>query len=125
MIKIMLASLRRLAIRETRPSHLSRSMSSISTEKWDLLSAVSLERVPIVTRDLLEIEARFFKMLNTIELERSHKSDFELRRLADKKRAKELEVGAELDLDSQPQQTAQDVLDLNTAELAQFKFAER
>uniref|UniRef100_A0A0A9W4P4 Large ribosomal subunit protein mL46 n=1 Tax=Lygus hesperus TaxID=30085 RepID=A0A0A9W4P4_LYGHE len=101
-----------------------RNLSS-SSEKWDLVSAVSLERLPVITRELKDVETRFMAFLNQVEKERSHKSNFELRREADKKRAKELEKGAELDLDSQPQQTAQDFLDASTEELQNFKFAKR
>ncbi|BES99273.1 ribosomal protein, L46 [Nesidiocoris tenuis] len=108
-----------------RPSNIFLRSSSTSSEKWDIVSAVSLERLPVVTRELKDVERRFFEMLNRHEKENSHRSDFELRVEADKKRALELEKGANLDLDSLPQQTSNDFLDACGEEFKKFKFSKR
>ncbi|XP_073992489.1 mitochondrial ribosomal protein L46 [Rhodnius prolixus] len=97
------------------------------TEKWDLLAGVSLERLPIITRDFDENEQKMFNLLSRIELENSHKSNFEVRLENDMKRAKELKEGTleNIDLDGAPQQTAQDFLDMCHEELKSFKFGSR
>lgn len=108
-------------------STLGESNLKTSKEKWDILSAVSLERRPVITRDLNEIEKQFYKQLQEIEYEGSYKSNFEIRMVKDKKRAKEVKAGniSITEMDKFPQQTAQDFLDASTEELNSFKFANR
>lgn len=48
-------------------------------EKWDLLTAVCLERKPIITQELTEIEKEFKDYLAQVELERSLRNDFEIK----------------------------------------------
>lgn len=58
--------------------------TSGSREKWDLMSAVCLERKPLITRDFNEIEKKVQLLMNELELENSMKSDHELRCIAGK-----------------------------------------
>lgn len=80
-------------------------------EKWDLLSAVCLERHPVVTKPMRDIEAKYQKMLERIEFENSAISDFE-------KEGHQIENIAS-------NQTIQDLEDSWEEELAKFKFASR
>lgn len=103
------------------------SSQKYSKEKYDLLSAVSLERRPVITREFNELEQRFSKQLQEIEYERSYKSNFEVRMEEDVKRAKEVKEGnvSIVEMDSFPQQTAQDFLDASVKELDSFTFGKR
>ena len=47
-------------------------------EKWDLLSAVCLERKPVIARNLLPIEKEVLSMAQQIEYRLSLKSDHEI-----------------------------------------------
>lgn len=51
---------------------------STSTEKWDLQTAICLEKRPIVMPALTDIEKSFQNVLQEIERENSLKSDFEI-----------------------------------------------
>uniref|UniRef100_A0A1Y1L4T3 Large ribosomal subunit protein mL46 N-terminal domain-containing protein n=1 Tax=Photinus pyralis TaxID=7054 RepID=A0A1Y1L4T3_PHOPY len=95
-----------------------------SKTKWDLLTAVCVERKPIVTPALTELEQTFHKYLSEKEFELSLKSDHELQHEAELKQQSLLKKG-DVDLDATTKQTAQDFLDACTEELAQFKFADR
>lgn len=55
------------------------SRYSTSQEKWDLQAAICLEKKPIVIPNLNEFEQKFQKALSEIEVERSFKSEFEIR----------------------------------------------
>lgn len=55
------------------------STTSCFKEKWDLLTAVCLERKPVITPTPNEIETKFAKYLQEVEFERSLKSDHEVR----------------------------------------------
>ncbi|XP_043510201.1 39S ribosomal protein L46, mitochondrial isoform X2 [Frieseomelitta varia] len=77
-------------------------------EKWDLLSAVCLERHPVITKSMLDIETRFHDMLQQVELENSMISDFEMQKQNNKNR-----------------KTIQDLEDSWKEEFTNFKFAER
>lgn len=55
------------------------SRYSTSQEKWDLQAAICLEKKPIVIPNLNEFEQKFQKVLSEIEVERSFKSEIELR----------------------------------------------
>lgn len=56
---------------------------STSTEKWDLQTAICLEKRPIIMPALTELEKEFQKVLFEVEMENSLKSDFELRNETD------------------------------------------
>ncbi|XP_026463163.1 39S ribosomal protein L46, mitochondrial-like [Ctenocephalides felis] len=95
--------------------------------RWDLASAICLERLPIVTRELGPLENKFQEYLSTVEFENSLKSDFEIRRENDKKQAELLKKGdtSDIDLDAVSSQTAQDFKDACVEELSKFKLAPR
>lgn len=52
---------------------------STSQEKWDIQTAVCLEKKPMVSANLEGLEREFQKLLSEIEVEKSVKSDFEIR----------------------------------------------
>uniref|UniRef100_A0A182V443 Large ribosomal subunit protein mL46 n=1 Tax=Anopheles merus TaxID=30066 RepID=A0A182V443_ANOME len=94
-------------------------------QKWDLYAGVLVERLPIVTKTLDPIEAKFKEMLNQIELEKSLKSNHELRKETEKQQLELLKAG-KIDLDSEAlKQTAQDLEDAYNEEYARFKPAPR
>ncbi|KAG5868042.1 hypothetical protein JTB14_001734 [Gonioctena quinquepunctata] len=96
--------------------------SSLSSEKWDLLTAVCLERRPIITPALNEIEKEYKQFMADIELERSLKSNIELRHEADLVQLELLKKGGDIgDMDSNLKQTAQDLMDLWNEEASKFK----
>ncbi|XP_050075342.1 39S ribosomal protein L46, mitochondrial [Anopheles maculipalpis] len=93
--------------------------------KWDLYAGVLVERLPIVTKTLEPIEAKFKQMLDQIELEKSLKSNHELRKETEKQQLELLKAG-KIDLDSEAlKQTAQDLEDAYNEEFARFKPAPR
>lgn len=103
------------------------NLSSQAKKKWDLFAAVCLERKPVVTPTLNDLETEFAKYLSQVEFERSLKADHELRHEKDKKHAavlKNADVN-DVDLDVTAIQTAQDFEDACTEELVKFKFASR
>ncbi|CAH1969369.1 unnamed protein product [Acanthoscelides obtectus] len=51
--------------------------------KWDLYAAVCLERKPVITPQLNELQEEYKTLIAEIEFERSLKSDHELRHEAD------------------------------------------
>ena len=65
----------------SRRSAATTSAASSSSEggKWELWSAVVVERVPTLTKDLGEMETAVCETLREIEEERSIKCNFELR----------------------------------------------
>ncbi|KAL0107799.1 hypothetical protein PUN28_014820 [Cardiocondyla obscurior] len=101
-----------------------RMLTTANTKKWDLYSAVCLERHPIVTQSMQEIEAKFHNMLKTIEYENSLKSDYELKKEAENKQEK-LNKTESVDDINVVMQTMQDIEDIYQEELNNFKFAPR
>lgn len=98
--------------------------SAGSKEKWDLLTAVCLERKPIITPTLTDLEQKYKKLLEELEFEKSLKSDHELRHENDLKQQDILKKG-DGDIDVMVKETAQDFLDASTDELTKFKFPNR
>ena len=97
-------------------------------EKWDLLSAVCLERHPVITKPMQDIEARFQETLKQIEFENSLLSDFEIemkKELDEKQKQKSGRMLTDDDTDIVSNQTKQDFLDSSEQELTKFKFAPR
>lgn len=102
-------------------------VTSQSKKKWDLMSAVCLERKPLITRELNEIEKKVQDLMYQVELENSMKSDHELRCIADELRAQKLlEKTLNVDMiDDALQQTGQDFVDVGLNELKKFTPASR
>ncbi|KAK7574204.1 hypothetical protein V9T40_011395 [Parthenolecanium corni] len=103
------------------------SSSTQLVEKWDIVCGVCLERKPVITRPLNDLEIRFSKMLQQIELENSQKSEHELRCEADAKRAQEFKKGkiSTEDLDKAVGQSATEFEDVSMKELKAFQVAPR
>ncbi|CAH0559513.1 unnamed protein product [Brassicogethes aeneus] len=97
------------------------STTSLVNEKWDLLTAVCLERKPVITQELNEIQKEYEELLAEVEFERSLKSDHELQHELELKQIEALKKGDSDDLDVNLKQTAQDFVDLCVEELTQFK----
>lgn len=55
------------------------SQYSTAHQKWDLQTAICLERKPIIAPTLTALEAAFHQVLSEVEVENSYKSDFEIR----------------------------------------------
>ncbi|XP_068632758.1 large ribosomal subunit protein mL46 [Battus philenor] len=92
--------------------------------QWDIVTGVCVERLPVVTPPLNDIQKRYKELLWTIEVEKSLKSDHEIRHENDKIQAELLKNDAhDVDLDAVSKITAQDFEDAANEELAQFKFA--
>ncbi|CAK1540604.1 unnamed protein product [Leptosia nina] len=103
---------------------LSQRVFSRANSSWDVVTGVCVERLPVVTPPLNEIQKKYKEFLWTVEVENSLKSDHELRHENDKKQAEILKrESAEVDLDAVSKITAQDFEDSATEEFAQFKFA--
>jgi large subunit ribosomal protein L46 len=93
-------------------------------EKWDLASAVCLERKPRLTKNLKDIELKYFETLAKAEYELSYKSDHEIRKIKDKMYAEEMKKKDSF-IEETPLQTAQEFEDACKKELEQFQFANR
>lgn len=100
--------------------------TGVQKKKWDLLTAICVERHPILTKPKLEIEERFQDMLDEVEYENSMKSDHELRFEAETKQQENLKKGLiDPDQEKVSTQTAQDLEDASNAEFEKFKLTPR
>jgi len=101
---------------------------SAPSTQWQLMSAICLERRPVITQEPNEMEIGYAKLMAQLELEHSLKCDHEMRHQEDLVRAEQLKRG-ELDegeiFDSRVMQTAQDLEDAGTEELNKFPIAPR
>ncbi|XP_073948895.1 mitochondrial ribosomal protein L46 isoform X2 [Choristoneura fumiferana] len=89
------------------------------------MTGVCIERLPTVTPPLNDIQKKYKDLLTTIELEKSLKSDHELRHETDKIQAELLKnESADMDPDAVSKITAQDFEDASNEEYANFKFAD-
>ncbi|XP_011883466.1 PREDICTED: 39S ribosomal protein L46, mitochondrial [Vollenhovia emeryi] len=93
--------------------------TATATGKWDLYSAVCLERHPVITQPMQEIEQKFHDLLKKIEYENSLKSDYELKKIKEERQKK----SGDKDSADILVQTAQDLEDSFQEELNSFKFA--
>ncbi|XP_041986495.1 39S ribosomal protein L46, mitochondrial [Aricia agestis] len=115
----MLRKLINIKIR-TGVTHFVRARST-----WDIITGVCVERLPVVSPPLNEIQKKFKDLLWTVEVEKSLKSDHELRHENDKVQAELLKnESVDVDLDTVSKITAQDFEDASNDELAKFKFAD-
>lgn len=104
----------------------STSVQAVRKQKWDLMSAVCLERKPVISRELNDIERKFSRMLAEIELENSNKSDHEVRFEQDMLQAELLKSkSVDLDIDMALKQTAQDFEDAAIEEYSNFAYESR
>ncbi|CAL1684817.1 unnamed protein product [Lasius platythorax] len=99
------------------------AFGTATTGKWDLYSAVCLERHPVVMQSMQEIELKFYNILKKIEYENSLKCDHELRVEREEKQKKSSVEN--VNADNILMQTAQDFEDSSQEELNNFKFAPR
>ncbi|KPJ11188.1 39S ribosomal protein L46, mitochondrial [Papilio machaon] len=91
--------------------------------QWEIITGVCVERLPVVTPPLNDIQKKYKEFLWTIEVEKSLKSDHEIRHENDKIQAELLKSDShDVDLDAVSKITAQDLEDAATEELSQFKF---
>ncbi|KAI9560105.1 hypothetical protein GHT06_014115 [Daphnia sinensis] len=103
--------------------------SSLSTTnpspKWQLLSAICLERTPIIMPPMAKIEEEMAELFEKLDTMKSLKSDHELKQDEDKKVSASLAEGNqdESNADSATRQTAQDFEDACNEELSKFKPA--
>ncbi|XP_018579215.1 39S ribosomal protein L46, mitochondrial isoform X2 [Anoplophora glabripennis] len=100
-------------------------MSSSNREKWDLLSAVCVERKPVITPALNDLEQQYKQYLQEVEFEKSLKCDHEMKHESEKRAIESLKKGGNFDEEVNLKQTAQDFVDAANEELAQFKPAEK
>lgn len=101
--------------------------STATTGKWDLYSAVCLERHPVITQPMQEIELKYYNLLKKIEYENSLKCDHELR-VEKEEKQKKSSSNRDNEDDNEDNiliQTAQDLEDNYQEELNNFKFAPR
>ncbi|VEN51730.1 unnamed protein product [Callosobruchus maculatus] len=102
------------------------SCTNTAKGKWDLYAAVCLERKPVITPELSDLQKEYKALIADIEFERSLKSEHELRHEADLKMIATLKKGTSIDdTEVNLKQTAQDLVDSWTEELSQFKPADR
>ncbi|XP_065577434.1 large ribosomal subunit protein mL46-like isoform X2 [Artemia franciscana] len=96
-------------------------------EKWDLLSAVCLERKPVIARNLLPIEKEVLSMAQKMEYRLSLKSDHEIQLEKDRQRQERIKQGDadDSDMDQASLNSAQDFEDASVEELSKFPFADR
>lgn len=52
--------------------------------QWDIITGVCVERLPVITPPLNDLQKRYKELLWTIEVEKSLKSDHEIRHENDK-----------------------------------------
>ncbi|XP_054732982.1 39S ribosomal protein L46, mitochondrial [Anastrepha obliqua] len=106
---------------------MSSSSTTESTENWDLYASVLVERLPIVSKSLTNLEREFQEHLWRVEFENSLKSDYELKHERDQIQSELIKKGEmEVDLDdSSSKMTAQDLKDAYSEELKNFQTALR
>lgn len=102
-------------------------MYSTQKVKWDIMAGICLQRKPVITKSLTNIEIKYQNILQNIEFEKSLKSDHELRHEKDIQRMEQLNKGKINfdDLDPASNQSAQDYSDQNKEELLKFKLSSR
>ncbi|CAB3223363.1 unnamed protein product [Arctia plantaginis] len=92
---------------------------------WDIVTGVCIERLPVVTPPLSEIQNKYKDLLYTLEVEKSMKSQHEIRHESDKVQAELLKnESVDVDLDAVSKITAQDFEDASNEEFNKFKFAD-
>lgn len=91
---------------------------------WDIVAGICVERLPVITPPLDDVQKKVKDLLWTTEIEKSLKSDHEIRRENDKVQAELLKnESIDVDIEAASKITAQDFEDSSTEELNQYKFA--
>jgi len=98
-----------------------RTSASIK-EKWDLLTAVLIERKPILCPELNDLQKEFKEYLSAVEFERGLKNETEIKLEKEKAALKQKK---DLDIDVATIQSTQDLIDAYKEEFRQFKPADR
>lgn len=104
--------------------HSRRLITTYSKLKWDLFSAVCLERHPVITKPMNEMEKSYFELLKQIEYENSLKSTYELKVISEQM-GKEFSSRSKKLYNANKLQTTQEFEDSCIEELNTFKFAPR
>ncbi|XP_050664956.1 39S ribosomal protein L46, mitochondrial [Leptidea sinapis] len=100
------------------------NISSRAQSSWNIVTGICVERLPVVTPPLNEIQKKFKDYLSAREFENSLKSDHELRQENDLRQAELLKKeGVDVDAEAVSKVTAQDFEDAANEELAKFQFA--
>nr|XP_018898274.1 PREDICTED: 39S ribosomal protein L46, mitochondrial [Bemisia tabaci] len=105
--------------------HSSKDPENRISEKWDVMSAVCIERNPIVSRELNELETKVASLLERLELENSKKCNFELKYQKEKAEFDKLKKTSTQVEDEEATIPSQDFIDKNTAELNNLQAAPR
>jgi len=104
----------------------SSSSSSYSSAKWDLVSAVCVERKPVVTPAMNQLEIEMTKMLQRKELEQSMLNDHEIKYRRDKERQERKRRGEILEGDEEEvEKTTHDLEDAWKKDAKDFVPASR
>lgn len=94
----------------------------VSNYQWHIMSAVCLERKPVISQEMTPIEKSYSTLLQTLEHENSLLSNHELRHKEDLKYAEKIKKSEhDIDLDAAVKQTAQEFEDASTDELKKFQ----
>lgn len=93
-------------------------------EKWDLISAICIERHPVITKPMNDFEKQFHAMLQQVEYENSMKSDHEVKAERENKGAQKSSL-EKIGTEKIAPRTVHDFEDASAQELARFKFAPR
>ncbi|XKL69606.1 hypothetical protein PGB90_007375 [Kerria lacca] len=103
------------------------STSKVAKPEWDLLCGLCLERKPVISRPLSKLESDFKQMLQEIEIEKSKKSQHEIRHEMDIKRLEGLKKGklSTEDIEKIIGQTATEVEDTGKKKLSAFVSASK
>jgi large subunit ribosomal protein L46 len=109
-----------LCINLTQPQNIQTFCTVPSVKKWDLYSAVCLERHPVIIKPMREIELKFYNLLKQVEFENSLKCNYEVKKEKEEEQQK-LKI-ADIDNVDSLVQTMQDFEDSYQEELDNFKF---
>ncbi|XP_077569591.1 large ribosomal subunit protein mL46 [Stigmatopora nigra] len=77
---------------------------------WNLMAAVCLQRLPVISADLSPIEQRFARMMQQMEMEKSILSDHELRLMDDAERLRRKQSAEAEDDDDEDDHREQDIV---------------
>lgn len=107
-------------------SNTSTSNSYKQLTKWNLFASVCIERMPVITCDVNDLENRYSNLINELNVRKSLLSDHELRHLKDLEVAeKRKQSGDQAGSREVVIETAVDYEDQCLKQLQSFTFAER